>query len=769
MPINFDAMDEYNKQPEPAPEEKSIDDPLASIAAGVGQSAPITMESINSALEDQIMWSMSLMWAGAGVGSVGGPAGSATGALAGGASGIGIGTMKNLPKLVKTGMLLLKVNKGILAKNYVGELLVKGAGRGLGKTIGATRGMLDYEIGGKYIEYRDMKDENGNPLMDHEEASTRAVITGSATSLLEVVPTVETLGRMTKGSKLYKQAVEEVFDAAGMKYTRKAIATDAAIDFTKNTFKGAFTESSEEMFQNITEDLMLNDIEATHNDKANGGVKPYTDIILDGMGAFVASYPTSLAFGVGGAAGSGIFSSSQYAARRRNISRQEKMFGAELKNTAIGNALTADLQDAVHDSKLKQSAPDVQKQIIHEKAAGTGFENVYIDVEMALEKENGKEDLRAVAKAANISDEELDIAIEEKGTLAVPLECFAQSDSSQEILESASYNAETKSIARMKKEAKSTMESIKKAYDENLVQQERIINTIITELFPAEENDKVSMARQDMAKSIIMTFSENPAMGWREMMKLVQDERMEIIGGALKYLEDTSGNGVSVIPTEDGKGFRASNNAQWYSDFFTEYGRKPTKAEKENIAEDMMRGKVSIGDYHNIPEEELQATNTALDEINGKIKALDEIKDKMLGLTGVEMKLTEVLSKEAYAGYRQIMDQLQHAPAKAVRAARMNAILPARHADLYAKIMQKKGNTDYTAKDYMDSVALRFGGQNLGGFSQRWFESREEKLASVETRWNQLVDMYEENKISNGKIYPVMKRPLVLSILGDKL
>ena len=72
-----------------------IDDPLASIAAGVGQSAPITMESMYSALEDQAAWSASLAWAGAGVGSVGGPAGSATGALIGGASGATIGFLKN--------------------------------------------------------------------------------------------------------------------------------------------------------------------------------------------------------------------------------------------------------------------------------------------------------------------------------------------------------------------------------------------------------------------------------------------------------------------------------------------------------------------------------------------------------------------------------------------------------------------------------------------------------------------------------------------------
>ena len=48
MPINFDAMDEYNKQPEPAPEEKSI---LGNIWDNVKDTAELVVDTLDDGLQ----------------------------------------------------------------------------------------------------------------------------------------------------------------------------------------------------------------------------------------------------------------------------------------------------------------------------------------------------------------------------------------------------------------------------------------------------------------------------------------------------------------------------------------------------------------------------------------------------------------------------------------------------------------------------------------------------------------------------------------------
>ena len=57
---------------------------------------------------------------------------------------------------------------------------------------------------------------------------------------------------------------------------------------------------------------------------------------------------------------------------------------------------------------------------------GTDFENVNIDTEYARKKENGEEALREVAKAAGISDETVQAAIDTKATLSVPTAVYLQ-------------------------------------------------------------------------------------------------------------------------------------------------------------------------------------------------------------------------------------------------------------------------------------------------------------------------------------------------------
>ncbi|MFC2469437.1 MAG: hypothetical protein ACFNWY_04515, partial [Negativicutes bacterium] len=112
------------------------------------------------------------------------------------------------------------------------------------------------------------------------------------------------------------------------------------------------------------------------------------------------------------------------------------------------------------------------------------------------------------------------------------------------------------------------------------------------------------------------------------------------------------------------------------------------------------------------------AAKENLEAIDKKRKALDAIKERMTELTGSEMRQTETLTEEGYRVYRHVLSDLKSADnPKVTRAARMSALLFARHADIYAAAMRKRGAeyANYTAMDYYEKAfALDISGQASG-------------------------------------------------------
>lgn len=112
------------------------------------------------------------------------------------------------------------------------------------------------------------------------------------------------------------------------------------------------------------------------------------------------------------------------------------------------------------------------------------------------------------------------------------------------------------------------------------------------------------------------------------------------------------------------------------------------------------------------------AAKENLEAIDKKRKALDAIKERMTELTGSEMRQTETLTEEGYRVYRHVLSDLKSADnPKVTRAARIGALLFARHADIYAAAMRKRGAeyANYTAMDYYEKAfALDISGQASG-------------------------------------------------------
>ncbi len=722
---------------------KFRDNPILYALSGVGQSLPEMGQSIYAGMEDAGAWWAAGTWAGAGVGSALGPGGAAAGAVAGGAAGGIIGTVKGVAKAVATSEtrreILRQVAMESAAKATAPQLLKAGM------QFGAFRGMAAPEIGDRYDEYKNLRDSKGNPLLSDDEAWSNAILGGSANAALEVLPTFGVLGKLATPGKQSARVFEDIIAGHTAKTQLASHMGDSFKKFLSGTLKVGTTESFEEATQQISDDIIMNNIKNANGGRAysekygvlydEGKALTAKEILGNAIDAAVAAIPSSLIFGMAGSIGSGAASTGRYAARQRHLSQIEANSGAMARHTYTGTIMAQELQEAVHDSDLQQTAPDVQKKLIHDKAAGTGFEVMYIDTEMAMQKETGKEDLAQVAKAAGIDEEALQTAVETKGTLAVPLECFAQSEASSEILDAASFNVEADSMARMRENAKHTLETMKANAEKLVEQQINLVKTIPQELYP--EDTPEAQVYRDLVEAAIVTDMENPARGLKQLIQQAEAEKLAILQPALNFLNDTHGQGVSIIDTGDGRGIRVSENAKWYQDFYREHKRKPTKQELMDIASDMVSGKSNI-EYFTVTDEHMAAeadkVSADLSAINDKLEALNSVKDKVQQINSTEMKIAESMSPEAYKVYRNYMTMLGNAPGTASRAARVNAVLLAHMAERLAENTRRAtGKQEYTAVDAAKKIELQLGGAYNSGntMNQAMFDVSKRGVSSL--------------------------------------
>ena len=700
------------------------DNPLLFALSGVGQSLPEMGQSVYAGLEDAAAWSAAGTWAGAAAGSVVPGAGTAAGAAVGGTAGGTLGFIKGTAKALLTSETRKEMVKQA-ARQAAWQLTKNGTTPQLmrrGMEFGTFGGMFAPETGDRYAEFKNLRDSQGNPLMSDEEARRYAILGGAANAGLEVFPTFGILGKVASPGT---QAGKVIGDIIASNTAKTKLASDmksGAFSLLKNTMKVGFTESFEEGTQQAADDIIKNSIKENHGRAFSekygvlydeGKVLTASEILGNAVEAAVEAVPSSIIFGLGGGIGGSVAAGGRYAARQRHLNSIEDKAGTMARHTYTGTVMAEQLQQAVREGELQKTAPDVQKQLIHDKAAGTGFEIMYIDTEMAMKKEKGQEDLEAVAKAAGIDEESLKTAVDSKGTLAVPLECFAQSEASSELLDSASFNVEADSMARMRDNAQYTLEKIKENADKLVEQQINMVQTIPQELYP--EDTPEAEANRQLVEAAIITNMDNPAKGLRELIAEAMAEKMEILKPALDFLQDTSGKGVSIVDIGDGHTIRVSENAKWYQDFYKEHNRKPTKQELMDIASDMVGGKSNIefwavNDAQYAKEAEKVASDLAA--IDKRLEALNGVKEKVQHINSTEMKIAESMSTDAYKVYRKYMDMLGNAPGMASRAARVNAVMFAHMMERLAENTRRAtGNQEYTAMDAANRIMLNLNGK----------------------------------------------------------
>lgn len=689
-----------------------LEDPIAAIVGGVAESAPEMWQSTSESLREATAMAVIAAAASAAAGSVATPIGAAVGGTVGAAGGFAYG-----------------LGRGFLAQVARRELIAAAAGTGL--RLGAFTGMARPEIGSRFAEYKELKDENGNPLLTENQAAGWAMLGGSLNAGIELA-NFGIVTRALTGAPHARKVFGDIIERTGsMVLTREKILNTLK-DRTGDVLKITASEAGEEGLQSISDDMVHNGMEWSTGDTSNKIYGPGE--ILERAGkSTLQAIPGSLGFGLLGAAGGTVSSGFRQTAAMRHLAKFEATYGENARKTYTGTVMLEQLQQAIDKGNLKEKAPDVQKKILREQLKDTEYPNTYIDSEMAMQQEGGLENLKAVAKAAGISNDELQTAIEEKGQILVPIEQFLQAGTSPEFLQNVSFSPEADSMARMQRDAKTIIEDMQKRQQQSIDKQVELINTVLDQYFPLHEKSSAEeQAMRDMAAVAIYSDPANPARGWSAAMKERQERLQEIIGPVLERLRDGMGKGGQLMEVEDEQGNkktqRFTENDEWYRAFYKAFKRQPTEKELEDMAVAVVTGDPSAPKLEGwIPttEEEHQAMaaiKPEIDELRTEMEHLEAIKGTMKSLNGVEMELTQGLTKEGFQVYRAIRDQLTNVDidgGRTARAARLDAILFARHADIVADIISKKTGKKYTALDYMrERYGLIEGADDDSGYKQ---------------------------------------------------
>lgn len=689
-----------------------LEDPIAAIVGGVAESAPEMWQSTSESLREATAMAVIAAAASAAAGSVATPIGAAVGGTVGAAGGFAYG-----------------LGRGFLAQVARRELIAAAVGTGL--RLGAFTGMARPEIGSRFAEYKELKDENGNPLLTENQAAGWAMLGGSLNAGIELA-NFGVVTRALAGAPHARKVFGDIIEQTGSRMLAREKILNTLKDRTGDIFKITASEAGEEGLQSISDDMVHNGMEWSTGDTSNKIYGPGE--ILERAGkSTLQAIPGSLGFGLLGAAGGTVSSGFRQTAAMRHLAKFEAMYGENARKTYTGTVMLEQLQQAINKGNLKEKAPDVQKKILREQLKDTEYPNTYIDSEMAMQQEGGLENLKAVAKAAGISNDELQTAIEEKGQILVPTEQFLQAGTSPEFLQNVSFSPEADSMARMQRDAKTIIEDMQKRQQQSIDKQVELINNVLDQYFPLHEKSSAEdQAMRDMATVAIYKDPANPARGWSAAMKERQARLQEIIGPVLERLHDGMGKGGQHMEVEDEQGNkktqRFTENDEWYRAFYKAFKRQPTEKELEDMAVAVVTGDPSAPQLEGwIPttEEEQQAMaadKAEIDQLRTEIQHLEAIKGKMKFLTGAEMEITQGLTKEGFQVYHIIRDQLTNVDidgGRTARAARLDAILFARHADIVADIISKKTGKKYTAIDYMrERYGLIEGADDDSGYKQ---------------------------------------------------
>lgn len=622
-------------------------------------------------------------------------------------------------------------------------------GYSIGSRIGMAQDMYDEVAGNNYLDFKKYTDKNGKQLLTDNQARVYGAAAAAIETAIEYSNADKILD-VIKGTGA-ENSIREIIKAAKNNTELYSILTAFIKKGTVNTGKVAVPETIEEGVQEASNRIITN-IMALNNPSGDIPVYSTEDILAGAVESMWAALPASIGLGAAAQGASTMRMGRQIA---KVLSLKNEQDKANYKN-ANGLSMLRQLKEYMANSELNKKNPELQKEVLTQQLADSGMETLAVDTDMVLNQQGGYELLKEVADKAGISEEVFNQIIETRSDMTISTAVYAQTILPDEIagkLENyITFDAAGECLARNRQYAS----RIRRLADELLdAESQRRMETLTTFLDSNFRNDQ----EREVAEAVLMRYPDNPTEGVKALRKQIQGQIDAMLEPVLARMQEGMGNGVSIIYVDDegnptteeyaARGIRASNNEGWYSEFYKDYGRAPTKQEMKDIARDILTGRSSYQvagwEYQNGAEEYYEQNREHLEKLDESIERLNALAPRLEKIDPGELTITEGLSKEGYEVYKMTAEKLLNSASKQSRAAaRMSAILYARMADRMAELYREAGYKKYTALDFAKRITLDTTGQGSagGGFNQVNIQGFEYRAGNYEDE----VRKYRESK-----------------------
>lgn len=632
--------------------------------------------------------------------------------------------------------------------------------------------LMSAQIGGaQYIENITKTDEAGNPIYTPRQAALLSAAQGFAEAYLEK-QSIAAAGKAVFNAGTAKRiadiyAKKDAALAAGQ--TAEELTRQIVGERIRHAAKAGFISiaaESEEEFEQQVSDMVLENLAqiAFRGDQAD--VSSMEDILAESFDAAVQAVPATVGFGIIGAAGSVAANSKELnkqilSARERFENAQASQYARNIYENDRRNNITAEVRAATPE-KLDKSAPDVYTEILDKKNEEENFVYTQVDLRTLTADEKNKELVDTIIELSGATEEEVQECLrpDSSGMLNVKTSALQRAQNitpeQQQVLNQHTAHNGKKTNYQIIEEAKRIRESLKAVEAKTDEEKKAAIENFARGTFADDE------ATQKLAIEAISENPDNPALVVRSRMKANEDAINEILGSTIEGLKAEGGQGTSVVEMMDENGdvqtSRASNNAEWYRNFYADNGRAPTNADYERIAYENATGtatRYAMQDYGNLTPEDVayfEATKAELGTLFAERESLQKINAALGNVRAGEFLATASLSAEGREAYNELIGALGSVDNKKVRqAARAGAIFAARMAERVAQMWREAGEKK-TAKDVMPQVLEKLGAQVQDKSALNQTETASEIVKEADALYDGYIgqhpDVAEEKKVS---------------------
>jgi len=617
------------------------------------------------------------------------------------------GAMENMAMILKS------QGAGAVAGLAAGRLGGVKAGE-IARNAASTYIMAQQIAGSQYEELVNKTDAQGRPMYTPEQASWLALAQGYGEAVLEQY-SLNQIGKAIFGRSAAKSLTEIIKSSPTLEAAKAGVRDYAALKL-REAGKAGFISLGAEAFEEFTQsasDMLMENMAQIMLKGKDADTASIDEILTASTGQMLEALPAIGGFGLIGLGMNPIANTRAVLGFRSNVRNvvNSKIIMGRMANAHYNEVLTGVWKNKGNIKELENKAPETVTTILDVQNRAAGMEDGFVDIKNLSQQENGMEMVRQIAEQNNISDDELRACMDGSGMLQVKTSTLMQMDLKDEqhkklldnittSLDAFTSAQETNAI----KIAKEQMDSLQKFNDKTY---KAAVDNIIAARFPDAEQAK-------LAREIIEANYDNPQEEFKRRLDAVNAEMDEYIGPVLQELKSGMKQGVDIIRIEGGKDGRddtyrkQSNNADWYRNYFADYGRAPNAEELRGLAIDIASGRqdnrYGLMDYQNNTDETrayFAPVAETLDRLEEERNALLAIQDRMRNLNPGEMVATAALSKDALRVYDNLIAMMGESENKNVRkAGKLNALLMARYADNMAKVISRIRQQPYTAADF---------------------------------------------------------------------